>query len=232
MSTPVASRRCAVRNRTNPDSGDGREPRVARGEGVDPRRCRPPRHPGERALRIVGEVPVADRIRAGRRLEREVERPLVVRAGDQGQRLVERVAEAGVDVPGAVGVAVGRESADGEDEMVRHLVLGRARRDRARRRRGARRRSRATRSSSLERAVEVEAVAAAPAGGDPLHRVVAGRRATAHRAGSTASRTARAPPAPGGAGTARRPTAARRRGPAGRGTRRSGRIRSRPWRRA
>ena len=229
MSTPVASRRCTVRNLTNPDSGEVESHSWRSANVADVGRRRSPRHPDEAALRIVGEVPVADATRGS--LERDAEGWLVVRAGEQRERLVQRVAEAGVDVPVAVGVLVGREAADRQHEVVRQVGL-----------RGARRSVHASdvahdrvaeRSQQLtERTVEVEAIAALAGGsrcGRPNRR---GRCPTPRPGVSRASRRARARRARGAAGTARRPRAVRRRARAARGRRLAPRGRARPPARA
>jgi hypothetical protein len=51
-------------------------------------------------------------------VEHETERLLHVRAGDEGQGVVQRVTEPDVDVPDAPRVVVGREIRDREDEVV------------------------------------------------------------------------------------------------------------------
>ena len=169
MSTPVASRRWTVRTRTKPDSGAVESHSCLLAEVVDRRRRRSPGHAGEAAGGVVGEVPVADL--AGRLVEAHRERRLLDRTGGERRRLVEGVAETGVDVPGALGVVVGGQAGHGQHEVVGHLLLG-----------GADRAVHATDVAGhvvaerleqhAEGAVEVEAVAAPPHVGDAGHRLV------------------------------------------------------------
>ena len=139
------------------------------GEGIHPGWHGAPEHPGERPRGIVDQMPVADRVR--RPFERETERPLFVRAFDQRKGLVQRVAEARVHIPDAFGVHDVRQAVHGEDEMIRHDVLGRA--------------VRSVHTTDVEhdvvveraqqfaqRTVQVEAVPAAPAHRDPRRRFI------------------------------------------------------------
>ena len=120
-STPVASRRCAVATRTKPESGEVDSHCGARRSRPCPS-AGPPAHAGEVPGRVVGEVPVADAI--VRLLQAEAERALLVRPRDERERLVQRVAEPGVDVPGPTGCRRGQ--AGDEDEVVGQLLRARA----------------------------------------------------------------------------------------------------------
>ena len=137
--------------------------------------------------------------------------------GAQRKRLVQCVAETDVDVPGAVRVRIVREIANGEDEMIRHLLAGRAL--------GAVHAADVSnhvvseRAQQLaERTVEVEAVAA----------TVLPRHALKGIGGVDAPRFAELDPERlvghsfgmrrDGAGTTRRPSTARRRGRVGQGS--------------
>ena len=68
----------------------------------------------------MGEVPVADAVVRG--FEAQVERPVVVLAGHEGERLVQRVPEPGVDVPDPGRVVVRREVGNREHQVVRELL--------------------------------------------------------------------------------------------------------------
>ena len=124
MSTPSASRRCTIRYCTNSESGAVDRcscfaANSAISAGAD-RHAIPRNEP--RASWVKLQSPTAP----GVAQSIVAERALLVLAGAQRQRLVQRVAETGVDVPDAVGVVVGRKPGDGEHEVVRHRVLGRA----------------------------------------------------------------------------------------------------------
>ena len=108
MSTPVASRCWTVSTRTKPDSG-----------AVDSHVCFSRKSSivaGRRRHAMPAKPPAGSWVRcqspilAGGLVEAQRERPLLERAGDERGRLVERVAEAGVDVPGALRVVVGRQA--------------------------------------------------------------------------------------------------------------------------
>ena len=69
------------------------------------------------------QVPVADAV--VRRLQLEAQRALLVGAGDEGQRFVQRVAQPGVDVPTAVGAVLVRQVVDHQHEVVGERVHAR-----------------------------------------------------------------------------------------------------------
>ena len=99
------------------------EVRVLRGEVGHLGRRRPPAHRPEGSARVVRKAPVTDLAR--RCAERVAKRTLLIIARAQRQRLVQRVAETRVDVPGAVGVLVRGQSRHREHQVVRHRVGGR-----------------------------------------------------------------------------------------------------------
>ena len=77
--------------------------------------------PRKRALGVVGEMPVAHAV--GGRFQREGERALFERRRPKRHRLVQGVAEPGVDVPVARLVVVGGKSRDRQHEVVGERAL-------------------------------------------------------------------------------------------------------------
>ena len=138
---------------------------VPRREDVHRDRLVDEAHAGERAGRVVRQVPVADALGADLG-HPEARRPLRDDAVHERHRVVQRVAETGVHPPAAAGVVVGRQPLDDQGRVVPQGRLVRTARlvhpghvdgDLVAQRRQQR----------PERPVELVAVAAAPAGGHP-----------------------------------------------------------------
>ena len=106
---PVACRRWAVTVSANPDSGDVAL-KCAVGERVHRHRPLDEADTGERSARIVAEMPVTDAVLA-HRCDAETHRRLRHQTVRERQRIVERIAQPGVDPPAPGRVRrVGRSS--------------------------------------------------------------------------------------------------------------------------